>query len=76
MNTQHQPSHISTDPHRSLPILTAGVVPEKAAGTLLLLHGRGASAQSMLNLYEELEINGLGAIAPRRPKAHGIRTRF
>src|SRR5206468_11569677 len=33
--------------------------------TLLLIHGRGASAQSMLALYEELGVGQVAALAPQ-----------
>jgi phospholipase/carboxylesterase len=46
-------------------ILTAGPAPEKAVGTILLLHGRGASAASILELYPLLDAESLAAIAPQ-----------
>lgn len=46
-------------------VLRAG--PESAPTTLVLLHGRGASAESILTLYEELRIPGLRALAPQAP---------
>jgi phospholipase/carboxylesterase len=53
------------DPHASQPVLSAGPAPQEAAGTLLLLHGRGASAESILSLYEDLGMEDLAAIAPQ-----------
>ncbi|MGI9174697.1 MAG: alpha/beta hydrolase [Rhodothermales bacterium] len=40
--------------HRDQPIRTSGVPPEEAAAAMVLLHGRGASAESILTLTEEL----------------------
>jgi len=42
------------DPHAKQPVLKAGPPPEKADGTILLMHGRGASAESILSLYDDL----------------------
>jgi predicted esterase len=53
------------DPHAHLPLLTVGPAPEKAAATLLLLHGRGATAQDILALWDELAIADFAAIAPQ-----------
>jgi predicted esterase len=41
--------------HQGQPIIQAGVALEKAARLVILLHGRGATAESMLGLYESLE---------------------
>jgi predicted esterase len=43
------------DPHRDQPVLLAGAPPAEAAGALVLLHGRGGSAQDMLALARELD---------------------
>jgi predicted esterase len=53
------------DPHANQPVITAGPASEDANATIILVHGRGASAQSMLLLYGELGIDGLAAIAPQ-----------
>jgi phospholipase/carboxylesterase len=53
------------DPHANQPIRTAGPTTEKAVATILLVHGRGADAESMLSLYEELGAKNLAAIAPQ-----------
>jgi predicted esterase len=58
MNTQ-------TDPHANGPIATRGPAPGDAAATIVMVHGRGASAESILALYDEFEINDLAAIAPQ-----------
>jgi predicted esterase len=43
------------DPHRDQPVLTGGAPLPEAAGVLVLLHGRGGSAQDMLGLARELD---------------------
>jgi predicted esterase len=64
MNTQVNRPNASADPHASAPILRAGPRPEDAAATLVLIHGRGASAESILQLHQALGIDDLAAIAP------------
>jgi predicted esterase len=59
------PLSIASDPHADQPISAAGPAPEKAAATILLVHGRGGSAADMLGLYEELNLPQLAAIAPQ-----------
>src|SRR5688572_18234462 len=53
------------DPHASQPVLTAGPSPQDAGAALILIHGRGASAQSILSLYDALEVPELAALAPQ-----------
>jgi len=54
-----------SDPHATQPVLTAGPVPEKADATIVMVHGRGASAQSILSMYGELDADHFAAIAPQ-----------
>src|SRR5688500_12296436 len=54
-----------SDPHAGQPLLRAGPRPEEAKATLVLVHGRGATAQSILPLYAEFELDGLAALAPQ-----------
>ena len=53
------------DPHAGQPTLSAGPPPGEAAATLVLLHGRGGSAEDILSLYAELGLPGLAALAPQ-----------
>jgi predicted esterase len=53
-----------SDPHANQPVLTAGPAPEKADATIIFLHGRGASAESILDLYRVLDAEKFAAIAP------------
>jgi len=64
MNTARNRTDVS-DPHASQAVLRAGPTPEEAGATLVLLHGRGASAESILALYEELGLDGVAAVAPQ-----------
>lgn len=43
------------DPHRDQPVLQGGAPLVEAAGVLVLLHGRGGSAQDMLALARDLD---------------------
>lgn len=54
-----------SDPHAGQAVLTAGPAPRDAGAALILIHGRGASAQSILSLYEELNLDRLAALAPQ-----------
>jgi predicted esterase len=65
MNTIRRRGGEEADPHANQPVLTAGPTPEKAAATILLMHGRGADAESILSLYGELGAPRFAAIAPQ-----------
>ena len=54
----------SQDPHADQPVLRAGPPPEEATATLIMIHGRGAGAESILSLYQPLAIANLAALAP------------
>jgi predicted esterase len=53
------------DPHGDQPVLTAGPDPESAAATLILVHGRGAPAETMLSLFDEINVDNIAAISPQ-----------
>ncbi len=57
----------TAEPRKTPPILQAGTPIEQAAGALILLHGRGGSAQDILTLGLELAGNRLALIAPQAP---------
>jgi predicted esterase len=62
----HYSQRVTTaDPHANQPIVTAGPAPERAAATLVLVHGRGATAESIVSLYREFGIENLSGIAPQ-----------
>ena len=64
MNTQKNRFDIK-DPHAGQDVLSAGPAPEEAAATLILVHGRGASAESILSLHDALGLPNLAAVAPQ-----------
>ena len=67
------------DPQRDQPILLGGAPLAEAAGALVLLHGRGGSAQDMLTLARDLQpsppslrtVEGKGGLAWLVPEAAG-----
>lgn len=46
-------------PHQGKAIATAGVEPENAKAAMVLVHGRGASAESMLLFADEFDANNI-----------------
>lgn len=64
MNTPTQPGE-GPDPHAGQPTLAAGPPPERADATLILVHGRGATAESILSSYSALGLGELAALAPQ-----------
>src|SRR5215216_5144869 len=63
--TSTPPRLVANDPHSAQPILSAGPQPESAAATLILVHGRGATAGSILPLHGEFGLPELAALAPQ-----------
>lgn len=53
------------DPHAGQPVLQAGAPLASAAGALILLHGRGASAEDILGLGAALAPANLALLAPQ-----------
>jgi predicted esterase len=53
------------DPHRGQPVLTLGPAPSAARVTLIMVHGRGASADDMLGLAREIAIADVACLAPQ-----------
>lgn len=60
-----KPNDLHPGPHSDQPLLHAGPKPEDAAATLILIHGRGASAQDILSLHRVLGLQSLAALAPQ-----------
>lgn len=50
---------------RAHELVTAGPPPEQASGVALLIHGRGATAESMLPLGEMIGLPGICYVAPQ-----------
>ena len=55
---------VPRDPHRDQPVLLGGAPLADAAGAVVVLHGRGGSAQDSLALARELDRPGLACYAP------------
>ena len=55
----------SFDPHAGQRVYNAGPSLEDASGAIVMIHGRGATAQSILALYPELNVPTLAAVAPQ-----------
>jgi predicted esterase len=55
---------MARDVHRDQPVLVGGAPPAEAAGALVLLHGRGGSAQEMLALARELDRPRIACYVP------------
>jgi predicted esterase len=53
------------DPHRGQPVLTLGPAPEAARLTMIMAHGRGASAEDMLGLAAEFGTTDVAFLAPQ-----------
>ena len=54
-----------TDPHSGQPVLTAGPSPRDARLAMILVHGRGASAEDILSLAGELRLKDIAYLAPQ-----------
>jgi phospholipase/carboxylesterase len=53
------------NPHQGQPIETAGAPAQTADAAVIMLHGRGATAQSLLNLSDEFDHPGVMYLAPQ-----------
>jgi predicted esterase len=56
---------MTADIHKDQPVLTYGTDRESAQLAVILLHGRGASAESMLPLAEEIGVDGAHYLIPQ-----------
>jgi phospholipase/carboxylesterase len=54
-----------TDPHRDQPVRTLGAPLTQAAAAIVLLHGRGASAEDILGLAGEMYDERIAYLAPQ-----------
>src|SRR5690349_14747574 len=53
------------EPHEGQPVLTNGEPLERAKAAMILMHGRGASAEEILSLAAELDQPGFTYLAPQ-----------
>jgi len=65
MNARNNRPTSPDDPHGAQPISITGPTPESAPATLILLHGRGDSADGILSLYENIGLDRIAALAPQ-----------
>ena len=56
-------------PHAGQPILTAGAPKGAADAAMVLLHGRGATANGILDLGDELDRSGVSFVAPQAARS-------
>jgi predicted esterase len=52
-------------PHQGQPLVWAGLPPGEASAAVLMVHGRGATAESILELRQEFSRPGLAYAAPQ-----------
>ncbi|HZI99220.1 MAG TPA: alpha/beta hydrolase [Gemmatimonadaceae bacterium] len=52
-------------PHQGMPVRTMGVPLEKARAAMVMVHGRGATAESILSLVPALTPQGFAFLAPQ-----------
>jgi predicted esterase len=52
-------------PHQGQPVITAGAALESARAAMVLVHGRGATADSILTLVPSLGVSGFAFLAPQ-----------
>jgi len=60
-----EPSHSIHGPHQGQPLLAAGEPLDRARAAMVIVHGRGASAESILDLAIELNQSGWAYLAPQ-----------
>jgi phospholipase/carboxylesterase len=58
-------SHLIQGPHQGQPVLLAGEPIDHAKAAMVMLHGRGASAEDILDLVTELKQPGFAYLAPQ-----------
>jgi phospholipase/carboxylesterase len=54
-----------SDPHANQPVLWAGAAVERAKAAVVMIHGRGASAEDILSLHEVLDVPDVAYVAPQ-----------
>jgi predicted esterase len=65
MENMEKQSAAARGPHQGQPILSAGEPLAQAAAAVILLHGRGASAEDILLVAGELDQSGFAFLAPQ-----------
>ena len=62
--------------HQGQPVLHAGAAPENARGAMILIHGRGATAEDILTLASEFEQPDFTYLAPQAANYQWYPNRF
>jgi len=57
--------HPMNSPHQGQPILSAGEPLDSATAAMIMIHGRGATAESILSLVPEIHQDGFAYLAPQ-----------
>lgn len=70
--TQHLPS----DPHRDQPVRHAGAELSEADTVVILLHGRGATAEGILGLADTIGVERVAYLAPQAAGSQWYPRRF
>jgi len=71
-----EPNDLFLDPHRGQPIRLAGEPFAHARAAMLMLHGRGATAEDILSLAGELAVPGFAYLAPQAAENTRYPNRF
>lgn len=65
-----------TGPHQGQPVLTAGEPLERAKAAMIMIHGRGATAEDILSLADEVDQPGFSYLAPQAAEYTWYPNRF
>lgn len=65
MSSLAHPRSQSAGPHQGQPVRTAGLQLDKARAAMVMVHGRGATAESILTLVPSLSSEGFAFLAPQ-----------
>ena len=65
-----------TNLHQGLPVLSAGAPLGEATAAMIMLHGRGAGAEDILELRHEFDVPGVAMLAPQAANATWYPNRF
>jgi phospholipase/carboxylesterase len=67
---------MTQDPHKDQPVYTTGAALDKARAAMIMIHGRGASAQDILSLAGEFPNPNFIYLAPQAAGAQWYPNRF
>jgi predicted esterase len=65
MTANRNPHTGTDDPHADQPVATAGTDLDAADAAVVFVHGRGATAQSILGMAGEFDADGVAYLAPQ-----------